>query len=407
MKLQVGSAAALALVALAGGCGGVDFPAGSAWPGATAPAFDAQARFAITNNKSDTLSFVAGDGSGTLLGDVPIGDNPVELEGPHHLAASPDGKYVYYNLSNLVPGTGSGPHGAHGSGTVPGSLVKLDARTYQSLGEALVSRSPGDVILSSDGKLAYVSHYDTIAVTTALSTPGATEASTYSDLAIVNTDTMTRLSLTPICAEGHGEGLSPDGKTLYITCAIFDELAVVDVSDPAHPTVTARVPVGPTPNTFASPSPQPSYGPYALTVNPVDGTVWVSDNNSGDVRVYDPATGKMDPTKTVQLGDVTMFGAFDADAVNFYVPLRSAASLVRIDTRTLKTQPLPIPGMGCLNAHAFVMTPDHQSGVLVCEGDQVMVRGAVVTINVPAFSVVGVAQSGMFSDGAAWLPPIQ
>ncbi len=397
------SSPALALVVAAvAGCGGVSFPPNASWPAPTAPAFDGKARFAITNNKSDTLSFIAADTTGQKLGDVPIGDNPVELEGPHHLATPPDGKYIFYNLSNYVPGSGTGPHGAHGTGTVPGSLVKLDARTYQPLGEVLVSRSPGDVILSADGKLAFVSHYDLVAVQTALSTAGATEESAYSDLAIVDTATMTRLSLTPVCVEAHGEGLSADGKTLYVTCALFDQLAVVDVTDPAHPTVTARVPIGPTPNKF--PSPTPSYGPYALAVNPVDGTVWISDNNSADVRVYDPAQGKMDGSKTVQLGDVTMFAAFDADASHIYVPLRSSATLVKIDTKTLKTQMLPTPTSACTNAHAFVMAPDRATGVLVCEGDQVMIPGSVVTISVGGFSVLGAAMTGMFSDGAAWLP---
>ena len=393
----------VAIVALAAGCNGVSFPADSNWPAPVEPAFSHQARFAITNNKSDTLSFIAADGSGTNLGDTPIGDNPIELEGPHHLAASPDGKYLYYNLSNLVPGTGSGPHGAHGTGNVPGSLVKLDAATYESLGEVLVSRSPGDVILSADGKIAYVSHYDQLLAITQLMMPGSTEESAYSPVAIVDTDSMTRLSLTPVCAEGHGEGLSADGKTLYVTCALLDQLAIVDVSDPAHPTVTARVPVGPTPNQW--PSPMPSYGPYALTVNPVDGTVWISDNNSGDVRVYDPALGKMDPAKTVKFGDLTMFGAFDQDATHYYVPLRSNATLARIDTSTLAVQLLPIPATACMNAHAFVMTPDHATGVLVCEGDQVKVSGQVVTIDIAGFSLSNAVATGMFSDGAAWLPP--
>ena len=67
-------------------------------------------------------------------------------------------------------------------------------------------------------------------VMTALSTPGATEEPAYSPVAIVDTTTMTRLSLTQVCAEGHGEGLSADGKTLYVTCALLDQLAVVDVA---------------------------------------------------------------------------------------------------------------------------------------------------------------------------------
>ena len=55
---------------------------------------------------------------------------------------------------------GSGPHGAHGTGNVPGNLVKLDARTNRSAAQVLIDRSPGDVILSADGKLAFVSHDD-------------------------------------------------------------------------------------------------------------------------------------------------------------------------------------------------------------------------------------------------------
>src|SRR5215470_15497836 len=96
------------------GCGqSVSFPDNSHWPAPTIPAFVHQARFAITDNRSDELSYVD-PVQPILLGDVPVGDVPVELEGPHHLAASPDGNFIYYNLSNYVPGTGSGPHGSHG-----------------------------------------------------------------------------------------------------------------------------------------------------------------------------------------------------------------------------------------------------------------------------------------------------
>src|SRR5262249_54789455 len=148
-----------------------------------------------------------------------------ELEGPHHIAASPDGKYIYYNLSNYVPGTGTGPHGNHGTGTVPGSLVKLDALTNEKVGEALVDRSPGDVILSQDGKYAFVSHYDLLRLTSALTSGQGLPDSTFSDVAVVDTDTMTRIAMIPVCPTAHGEGLSADGNTLYVTCAGSDELA--------------------------------------------------------------------------------------------------------------------------------------------------------------------------------------
>jgi DNA-binding beta-propeller fold protein YncE len=385
-------------------CKNVSYPASDNFPPASEPAFVHQARFAITNNLSDTMSFIAADGMGANLGYAPVGDNPVELEGPHHLAGSPDGKFIYYNLSNYAPGTGSGPHGNHGTGAVPGSLVKLDAATMENLGEAGIGRSPGDVILNKAGTLAFVTHYDLLAVLSTLQA-GGTEADAYSPLAIVDTSTMTRLSLTPMCVTAHGEALSADENTLYATCAFTDELAIVDVSNPKSPTVTARVPVGPTPAKFGGPT--GNYGPYALAVSPKDGTVWISDNTSGDIRVYDPSQAKMDPARTVQFGVDTMFGAFSQDGGTYYVPLRSTATLARIDAATRATTMLPVPPDGCEKAHAFVMTPDQTSGVMVCEGDMTATRsGQVVTINVPAFSIAQSVQTGVFSDGAAWLPAL-
>jgi DNA-binding beta-propeller fold protein YncE len=394
----------LVLCALLAGCGqSVSFPSsGGNWPAAQVLTFSHQARFAITDNLSDELSFVDPT-KPMLLGNIPVGDVPVELEGPHHLAASPDGKYIYYNLSNYVPGTGSGPHGSHGTGSVPGSLVKLDAATGEKIAEVLIDRSPGDVILSTDGKYAYVSHYDLLRLTAALTSGQGLPDSAYSAVAIVDTTSMTRLSLTPVCPTAHGEGLSADGHTLYVTCANSDELAVMDVTSPTHPTVTARVKVGPTPGTLDS----PGYAPYALAVSPADGTVWVSDNKSADVRVFDPTTMAMDGSKTVNVTGVAMFGAFSPDGKTLFVPHQQAMDqLHAIDTQTLATRLLPLPTSACLNAHAFVMSPDGVNGIVVCEGDHVMTPGSIVYINTGAFAVIGNVNVGMFSDGAAYLPPL-
>ena len=392
----------LLLCALACGCTqSVSFPANSNWPTPVVPDYAHKARFAITDNLSDELSFVD-PVQPVLYGNAPIGDVPVELEGPHHIASSPDGKYLYYNLSNYVPGTGSGPHGSHGTGSVPGSLVKLDATTMQEVGEALIDRSPGDVILTADGKYAFVSHYDLLRLQSALIAGTGLPDSAYSDVAVVQTDTMTRIAMIPVCPTAHGEGLSADGNTLYVTCANSDQVAVLDVTDRAHPTVTARVTLGPTPGTLD----QPSYSPYALAVSPADGTVWISDNRSADVRVFDPATMQMDASKTVNVNGIAMFASFSQDGKTIFVPHQGDDQITAIDTQTLTTRTLPLPSTACLNAHAFVLGPDGVNGITVCEGDHVMRPGSVVFINTAAFSVTGFVDVGMFSDGAAWLPPM-
>jgi DNA-binding beta-propeller fold protein YncE len=392
--------ATLATTGATSGCSGVSFPANGNWPAASTPDYAHQARFAVTVNLADQLAFVSADAHDPkVLGDAAVGDVPVELEGPHHLAA--DSQFIYYNLSNYVPGTGSGPHGSHGLGTVPGSLVKLDAQTNERVGEVLVDRSPGDVILSSDGKLAYVTHYDLLKVQAQLSKGGPVEDA-YSTIAIVDTTgTMNRLSLTPVCPTAHGEGLSADGKTLYVSCAQSDELAIVDVTDPVKPVVQRRLPVGPTPGKLG----MPSYGPYALVVSPADGTVWISDNNSGDVRVYDPAKQAMDDTRTVGVGGVAMFASFTSDGKHLFVPHQGDDQVTRIEVATLATTNVPLPPNGCRNAHAFVIAPDGINAVVVCEGDHVKIPGTIVYFTTTPFALTNSVEVGMFPDGAAWLPP--
>ena len=390
----------------------IDFPSGAAtWPNPAVPSWAHDGRFAITDNKSDQLSFVSADASKpAYFGAIHVGDIPVELEGPHHIAASKDGRYLYVNLSNYVPGSGTGPHGSHGSGTVPGSLLKLDAVTGEKLGEAALDRNPGDVILSADNSLAFVTHYDLLLVQTVLMSPTYVPADapkTYASVIIVDTATMTPIGKTepPVCPAPHGEGLSLDQKTLYVVCAESDELVTIDVSNPSAPKLKTRLFIGPSPGPLLS----PSYFPYALAVSPKDGTVWISNNNSHDVRVYDPATGKMDPARTILLGGgagVAMFGSFTKSGDAFYVPHQGDDRLTRIDTRDVtKTAELVLPegDTGCLNAHAFVLTPDEQTGLVVCEGNHTD-AASVIFVSVPTFSASGAVKTGVFSDGAAWLP---
>ena len=75
--------------------------------------------------------------------------------------------------------------------------------------------------------------------------------------------------------------------------------------------------------------------------------------------------------------------------------------------RRCKTQPLAdSAGRSCTNAHAFVMAPDKRPASSVCEGDQVMIPGAGRAPSASPGRPSSVRRcTGMFSDGAAWLPP--
>ena len=111
-------------------------------------------------------------------------------------------------------------------------------RTGRPVARVLVDRSPGDVILSRDGRLAFVSHYDLLRF---IGRDPARPETGYSKIAIVDTATMQLRSLTAVCPTAHGMGLDAAQRLLYITCSLSDELAVLDISDPAAPRLQGRV----------------------------------------------------------------------------------------------------------------------------------------------------------------------
>ena len=179
-----------------------------------------------------------------------------------------------------MPGSGSGPHGSHGLGTEDGSLLKYDVATAELVGEVRVRKSPGDVRLTPDGTRVVQTHFDLKAIID-VSMAGGTIQDMYAPVAIVNADTM-QASFVPLCPAPHGVAVSADSKLAYVACWGSDQLGIVDLD--AKTTELFQVgaaPIHPT---------SPTNEPYAVSVSPSDGSVWVSNLKSGDLRVFEPET---------------------------------------------------------------------------------------------------------------------
>src|SRR5688500_8520633 len=117
---------------------------GPKWP--ARQILPAGANWRVTSHAyDDTLSFYDAD-TLALEATIPVGLSPAELEGPHHVVLSPDGQFLYTGISQTVPG-GTGPHGAHGSGAVPGYILKISTSDASLVGSVRVDRSPGDLVL--------------------------------------------------------------------------------------------------------------------------------------------------------------------------------------------------------------------------------------------------------------------
>ncbi len=388
------------LIAVAG-CGGREVafaPGEGAWPSPPALPFAGVARVATADIADDTLGFVSLDvPTPKALGVEPIGDNPVEIEAPHDLKVSPDGEYLYVVLSNYAPGSGTGPHGAHGLGTVPGSLIKLRARDLARVAEVELDRNAAELDLSSDGKTAYVTHYDLLRLERQQQL-GLPEGEAYATVAIVDTTTMAKPPLVTVCATPHDLGLSPDEKSLYVTCSNSDELAIVDLATRA----VARVPVGPAPGPLGA----PRYFPYALEVSPLDGTVWIACQRTAELRVYDPRTGAMDPAPRAAVAGVPMFGDFVDGGRTFVVPHQGDDKLSYLDVASgAETATLGLPAAACLNVRNLLVLDDGTTAYLTCEGDRVKTPGTVVVLDLAAHAALGWAPVGVDPNAIELLPP--
>jgi DNA-binding beta-propeller fold protein YncE len=364
----------------------------------------------ITNSGDDTLSFVD-LASFEEVARIPVGMFPVETESPHHVAVSPDGKHLFVGLSNtLAAGAeAGGPHGAHGTGSADGFLLKIDARTGRQVGLERVDRSPGDVRLQPGSTRIWQSHYDLVTFATFVGM-GGRAIDARSHVVITDAETMERVERVRICPTSHGIGFSPDGSEAYVSCGWTEEIAIID-------TATFDVErhfVGPDPGNW----PLLRYQPYALAVAP-DGKVWVSNTGgctsttgcgaagSGErgVRVFDPARRADVPELAIQLDATPLFGDFDAAGKRYFLVTQAPDRLLEIDpadatiVRTLELGPV-----GCLNAHTALLAPDESELWVVCEGDRLAVPGSLERIDVATFGHTGHVQLGLFPDDVALLP---
>ena len=103
-----------------------------------------------------------------------------------------------------------------------------------------------------------------------------------SKLAIIDPETMERKAMVSVCPTAHGIAIAADSSEAYVTCLATDELAVVQLTEPY---AVERFPVGACGRRPRAPT---VHEPYAASLNPVDGSVWVSCLKSGEVRIFHP-----------------------------------------------------------------------------------------------------------------------
>jgi YVTN family beta-propeller protein len=213
--------------------------------------------------------------------EVPVGVLPTDIDGPHNVAVSSDGRYWYVSIAH---------------GTPYGSVWKYSTANDSLLGRVQVGAFPTTVGLSPDGGWAWVPNSDFHGDRGGVNTVSA-----------IYTPTLTQVTQLPVCDMPHGSRYNHAGTRVYIACMMSDELVAID---PAAFRIVGRAALGRGGASAmaahehegsgaavapgAASSTMPGQNPDCLTtyvsVSPGDSLLYLACNHGNELQVRDPAT---------------------------------------------------------------------------------------------------------------------
>ncbi len=158
----------------------------------------------VVCESADTLTLLRfGPGGLHVEKQAKVGMMPMDINGPHGIAVSPDKKYVYV---------------AVGHGRPFGSAWKFDAATLAPMQSTNLGLFPATSDISKDGSFLYVANANF---------HGDMEPSSVSAIA---TDEMIEVKRIPTCTMPHGSRLNPQGARHYSACMMDDLLVEIDTA---------------------------------------------------------------------------------------------------------------------------------------------------------------------------------
>ena len=177
---------------------------------AAAPATNAQGKpdkdylVYVLSEAADTISLIRfGPGGARVDHEVPTGDMPIDIDGPHGIAISGNKEFYYVSL-------------AHGRPF--GSVWKYSTKDDRVLGRTTLGLFPATMDLSPDGSLLYVVNFNLHGDMVP------------SSVSVVATEPVLEVARIQTCAMPHGSRLNPQGTKHYSACMMDDMLVEIDTA---------------------------------------------------------------------------------------------------------------------------------------------------------------------------------
>ena len=342
---------------------------------ARAQTSDTNYRVGVVSESGDIVTWLKPTATGLALDRVvPVGVMPSDIDGPHNITVSPDGKSYYVTIAH---------------GTPYGSLWRLNATGDSLLGRVQVELFPTTISLTPDGQFAYVANSDFHG-----------DHPRMNVISVVHAPTMNKVTDIPACDMPHGVKVNHAGTKVYVSCMHSDEIlqlevATLGISRRARTggghaaTAAAQGPSHhrPAPPTLGGASKECS--PTFVSVSPDDKWLYVACNYGNSLQVWDAAG--FNPIKEIPVGK----GAYNVepspDRKLIIVTNKKDQSISLIDaTRLIEIARIPTSKK---IVHGIAYSPDGRRAYISSESIgadpgaidviDLVARRSVATISIP------------------------
>ena len=158
--------------------------------------------FYVLSESADKIALVSFDGTtAKIVRQIDTGEMPIDIDGPHGIAVSPDRQFYYVSISHGRPF---------------GSVWKYSTKDDSVVGKATLGHFPATLDVSRDGNFLFVVNFNLHGDMVP------------SSVSVVSTQTMTEIARIPTCTMPHGSRLNSQGTRQYSACMMDDTLVEID-----------------------------------------------------------------------------------------------------------------------------------------------------------------------------------
>jgi DNA-binding beta-propeller fold protein YncE len=308
-----------------------------------------------------------------------IGLLPTDPDGPHGLAVSPDGRFLFIST-------------AHGQPF--GFLWKIEAATGKVAGRVELGYFPATLQLTPDGSLAFVVNFNVHGDMVP------------SSVSVVATDEMVEVARVPTCTMPHGSRINPQGTKQYSACMMDDLMVEIDtralgvarvfsVAKGAEQSAALPAATGSHPDHAPHPTPHaPSCSPTWAQPSADGGRVYVACNKSNEILEID--AGRWALARRFAAGDGVYNLAVTRDG-RLLVATNKRGQSVSVFDLASGTEVARIPTRRRI-VHGVVISPDDRYAFVSVEGIGSQ-PGTVEVIDLTTRTTVALVDVGQMAGG--------